>query len=97
MINLKKYISPRNKYLIKNNNHIINPNRNQFHLVIYYIETNKIEIIVRKLNQNNSHKLLNLYRKNSIMGSTVCKCVCPPGENLRLEQRLRELRANRDN
>lgn len=53
MINLKKYISPRNKYLIKNDYHIINTNRNQFHLVIYYIEDNKIEIIVRKLNQNN--------------------------------------------
>ena len=53
MIDLKKYILPRKKYLIKNNYHVINPNRNQFHTIINYIEDNKIEIIIRKLNQNN--------------------------------------------
>ena len=51
-LNLENFINKRNKYLIKNENILINNNNDEFHYVIYYINDKKIEIIVRKLNNN---------------------------------------------
>ena len=49
--NLNKIISAQSKYLIKNNYEVIKNNkRDEFHVVIYYINENKVEAVVRKLN-----------------------------------------------
>lgn len=50
-------LPPRNDTLILNESHIINSLQNDFNLVIYFIESQKIKIILRKL--NNSEGWLN--------------------------------------
>lgn len=51
-LNLEKYIPKREKFLINNKYEIIKNKKDDFHCVIYYLSKNKIEIIVRKLNNN---------------------------------------------
>lgn len=52
-LNLEKYIQKRNKLLIKNKYELIKKKNDIFHCVIYYLNQNKIEIILRKLNNTN--------------------------------------------
>ena len=49
-------LKPRNDILILNESHIINPLQHDFNLVIYFIESQKLKIILRKL--NNTYSLL---------------------------------------
>lgn len=51
-LNLEKYIAKRNKFLINNKFEIIKKNNDNFHVVIYYLDKNKIEIVIRKLNNS---------------------------------------------
>lgn len=76
MTQLSKYISSNNKKLILNSYEIINQNKDSFHIIIYFINIHKIEIIIRKLNglngwnndlkiklfniQNEDHQILSL-------------------------------------
>lgn len=52
---LEKYIGKRDKFLISNSYILILPKnkKDEFHIVIYFLAENKIEIVVRKL--NNEH------------------------------------------
>jgi hypothetical protein len=47
---LEKYIPKRNKFLIKNNYELIKKSNDNFHCVIYYVDKNKIEIVIRNIN-----------------------------------------------
>lgn len=53
MTQLSKYIAPNKKKLILNNYEIINQTKDVFHVILYYINIHKIEIIVRKLSHIN--------------------------------------------
>lgn len=53
MTQLSENLKPSNKYHISNQYEIHNSTKDSFHVVIYYINSHKIEIIIRKLNQNN--------------------------------------------
>ena len=48
---LEKFIVKRDKFLISNNYQLILPKnkKDEFHLVVYFLGENKIEIVVRKL------------------------------------------------
>mgnify|MGYP001081789866 FL=1 len=46
----EKYIPKRNKILINNTYELIKKNNDNFHCVIYYIDKNKIEIVIRNVN-----------------------------------------------
>ena len=71
MNQLSKYIASNNKKLILNSYEIINQNKDSFHLVIYFINIHKIEIIIRKLNSMNGWnndikiKLYNIDKNNN--------------------------------
>ena len=51
-LNIEKYVGSRNKFLIKNEYEIIQNKNDDFHIVIYYLNSNKIEIIIRKLSNS---------------------------------------------
>ena len=65
---VEKYIQKRNKILISNEYVLIKRNEDNFHCVIYYIEKNKIEIIVRNLNDGGwNYDLKIKFDNNSII------------------------------
>lgn len=47
-----KNLLPRDNHLIRNKYHITNPTTDDFHLVIYYLDIDRIKIIIRKMNNN---------------------------------------------
>lgn len=51
-LDIETFIQQRNKNIISNDYDLIKNNKDEFHYVIYYISEKKIEIIVRKLNNN---------------------------------------------
>lgn len=51
-LDIEKYVGSRNKFLIKNEYEIIQNKNDDFHIVIYYLNSNKIEIIIRKLSNS---------------------------------------------
>ena len=54
MTQLSNYIAARNKILIKNKHELItSSSKDNFHIVMYYVNAHKIEIIIRKLNMDN--------------------------------------------
>ena len=51
-LNLEKYIPKRNKFLINNKYELLKKKNDNFHHVVYYINKNKIKIIIRNLNNS---------------------------------------------
>lgn len=51
-MNIENYYSQRSKYLIKNEYELIKNKNDEFHHALYYLSDNKIEIIIRKLSNN---------------------------------------------
>jgi len=51
-MHIENYFSVRNKYLIKNEYQLLKNSNDEFHHVIYYLSDNKIEIVVRKLSND---------------------------------------------
>ena len=47
---VEKYIPKRDKILINNTYELIKKTNDNFHCILYYIEKNKVEIIIRNLN-----------------------------------------------
>ena len=51
-MNIENYYTKRSKFLIKNEYELIKNKNDDFHHVIYFISENKIEIIIRKLSND---------------------------------------------
>mgnify|MGYP001304789558 FL=1 len=51
-MNIENYYTKRSKFLIKNKYELIKNKNDDFHHVIYFISENKIEIIIRKLSND---------------------------------------------
>ena len=76
-LNIEKYIPKRNKFLISNKYQLLKKKQDNFHHVIYFINKNKIEVIVRNLNHSNGWDYdLKLKFSNNILsiGSSSENC-----------------------
>lgn len=51
-LDLEKYIPKRNKFLVNNKYELLKKKNDNFHHVVYYINKNKIEVIIRNLNNS---------------------------------------------
>ena len=74
---VEKYIPKRDKILINNTYELVKKTNDNFHCILYYIEKNKVEIIIRNLNDGgwNYDLKLKIDDKHIIsVGSSIDNC-----------------------